>query len=80
MVARDPAPRGAWVPIAMPGTAFGSSDRVAGALCVYLGGRIRDVVNYKAPVLEPEELIFIKLRLGGYGPPVAPAPAPEAAS
>ena len=80
MCVRGPAPRNAWLPRALPGTAFGPSDRAAGGLHVYQDGRVREVVNFRVTDLAPEELSFVKMHLSDYGAPAAPAPAPASST
>ena len=72
MIVRDPAPRHAWVPRAMPGRVFGPSDRVPGAYIVFQDGRLKEVVNLQTSAMTAEELVFVKAHLGDYGPPITP--------
>ena len=65
MVVRDPAPRNAFVPRAMPATVMGASERVPNGIIVFQDGALREQVNVQATALEPEELTWVKAHLRG---------------
>ena len=60
MVVKDPAPRNAFVPRALPSTVFGLSDRVPGGMIIFQEGKLKEVVNLQTSKLEAEELVFVK--------------------
>ena len=76
MVVKDPVPRSAFVPGALPGTVFGPSERVSGGMVVFQDGRLKEVVNLQISELNAEEITFVKARMDDWGIPVAPSKPP----
>ena len=76
MCVKDPAPRNAFLPRSMPGTAFGPSTRVPGGLVVFQDGKLQELTIFQPSALTTEELRFAKLHLKNWDTPVAPAAPP----
>ena len=76
MVVRDPPPRNAFLPRAMPATVLGVAERVPNGLVVFQDGRLREVVNVQASELQPEELNWVKAHLRDWDHPVSPCDSP----
>ena len=60
MGVKDPVPRNAFVPRALPATAFGPSERVPGGMIVFQDGRLKEVVNLQPSELGAEEISFFR--------------------
>ena len=76
MCVKDPAPRNAFLPRSMPGTAFGPSTRVPGGVVIFQDGKLKEITNFQPSALAAEELRFIELHLKDWDTPVAPAAPP----
>ncbi len=76
MVVKDPAPRNAFVPRALPATVFGPSERVPGGMIAFQDGRLKEVVNIQISDLDAEDLVFVKGHMQEWATPIAPCAVP----
>ena len=79
MLVRDPTPKNAFAPRALPATVFGPSSSVPTGYWTYQTGLVKCRTSLQPQGLNAEELTWVKINMSNWDTPDAPMSLPEPA-